>query len=158
MKVYVYSYFFILGLPSTGLYFMLNGTVHLPGACVLISDIGPQPDNRNDSGSTLVCVTTNVNTACCRSNDNNALTNATAGSVGDWLYPNGTHVPRGDSNVLELVRIGFTHQLRLAREPNSTPLLGVYTCIVPDPSTGILDKASITIRMGITIKFIMLCI
>ena len=75
------DYYMLAPLP-TGLYFMFNGSVYLPGASALISDIGPQPDNRSDPGFTLVCVTVNVNTACCRNNDNNALTNATAGAVG----------------------------------------------------------------------------
>ena len=137
-------YFFNLGVPSTGLYFMLNGTIHLPGDSVLVSDIGPQPDNRNDSGSTLVCVTTNVNTACCRNNDNNDM-----GAVGDWYYPNITKVPRGSvSKELKLRGIGYTHQVRLARSPDSTPPPGVYTCIVPEPVTGVFHNASISIDMG----------
>ena len=132
---------------------MLNGTIHLPGDSVLVSDIGPQPDNRNDPGSTLVCVTTNVNTACCRTNDNNAM-----GAVGDWYYPNSTKVPRSGSKVFELCRIGYTHQVRLARSPGSTPPPGVYTCIVPEPVTGVLHNASITIDMGMLLnkKFNML--
>ena len=123
---------------------MLNGNIHLPGVSVLISDIGPQPDNRNDSGSTLVCVTTNVNKACCRRKDNNALP-----AVGDWYSPDGTLVPRGStSNELKLSRIGYTHQVRLARSPYSTPPPGVYTCIVPGPLAHVLHNASITIYIG----------
>ena len=124
---------------------MLNGTIHLPGDSVLVSDIGPQPDNLNDSGSTLVCVTTNVNTACCRTNDNNAR-----GVVGNWYYPNSTKVPCGSaaSEELKLRRFGYTHQVRLARSPDSTPLPGIYTCRVPQLSTGVLYNASITIDMG----------
>ena len=53
-----------------------------------VSDIGIQPRDRTNPGSTIVCVTTNVNTACCRKNDNNALTNCTTGAVGEWYYPN----------------------------------------------------------------------
>ena len=141
--------FFNLGVPPTGLYFMLNGTIHFPGDSVLVSDIGPQPDNRNDSGSTLVCVTTNVNKACCRENDNNALTTSTMGAVGDWYYPDSTQVPRGsDGKQLKSSRIGYTHQVRLARSPDSTPPPGVYTCVVPEPVTGVLHNASITIDMG----------
>jgi len=36
---------------------------------VCISDIGPQPADRSHPGSTLVCVTTNVNTACGKVTD-----------------------------------------------------------------------------------------
>ena len=129
---------------------MLNGIIqHPPGASVLISDIGPQPaDNRSDPGSTLVCVTTNVNTACCRGGDNNGLTNATAGAVGEWYYPSGTQVLRPSSDIaMDVVRVGFTHEIRLARVvSDSTPPLGVYTCQVPEPSTGFVYSASITIH------------
>ena len=132
-----------------GLCFMLKNIMYLPGQTVFISDIGPQPANRSNPGSALVCVTTNINTACCRRGDNNALTNATAGAVGEWYYPDGTLVPRSGSDVIDFVRVGFTHQLRLAKEVSgSTPPLGVYTCEVPEPSTGVLHNASITIAMS----------
>ena len=133
--------------PSTGLYFILNGITYQPGDSVLIPYIGPQPADRSDPGTTLVCVNTNVNTACCRSSDNNGETNATAGAVGEWYYPNGTLVPRPDGNVVDFARISYTHQVRLGREvSDSTPPLGVYTCQVPDPSTGFVYSASITIH------------
>ena len=120
---------------------MLNGTTYLPGHSV------PQPAGRSDPGTTLVCVTTNVNTACCRGGDNNGVSNATAGAVGEWCYPNGTLVPRHDGNVVDFARIGFTHQVRLGREvSDSIPPLGVYTCQVPDPSPGFVYSASIKIH------------
>ena len=59
--------------PPAGLYFMLKSSTYIPGASVLISDIGPQLANRSNPGSTLVCVTTDVNTACCRERDNNKM-------------------------------------------------------------------------------------
>ena len=63
---------------------MLNNISYLPGDSVLISDIGTQPpDERSNPGSTLVCVTTNINIACCRAGDNNDVTNGTAGAVGE---------------------------------------------------------------------------
>ena len=126
---------------------MLNGAIHLPGKFVLISDIGFQPADRSYPGSTLVCVTTNVNTACCRRRENNTLTNATAGAVGEWYYPNGTLVPRPAGLVTDFARVGSRHEVRLARAvlSDSTPPLGVYTCEVPEPSTGILHNASIPI-------------
>ena len=141
----------LLGPPSSGLYFTLEGVLHLPGDSVNLSDIRQQPfEDRPNAGSTLVCVTTNVNTACCRRDDNNGLTNATAGAVGEWLYPNNTQVPRpSDGNVVNFARIGYIYQVRLGREASdSTPPLGVYTCQVPEPSTGVLHKASITIQEG----------
>ena len=126
---------------------MLNGTTYLPGHSVLISDIGPQPADRSDPGTTLVCVTTNVNTACCRGGDNNGVSNATAGAVGEWYYPNGTLVRRPGGKVVDFVRIGFTLQVRLARVvSDSIPPLGVYTCQVPHPSPGFVYSASIKIH------------
>ena len=127
---------------------MLNNTLILPGGSVLISDIGSQLGNRSDPGSTLVCVTTNVNTACCRKRDNNGETNVTARAVGQWHYPNGTQVPRrSDGNVVDVVTIGYTQQIRLGKAvSDSTPPLGVYTCQVPDPSTGVRFTASIVLQ------------
>ena len=136
----------MLAPPSTGLYFMLNGSTYLPGASVLISNIGPQPANHSNPGSTLVCVTTNVNTACCRSGDNNMMTNATTGAVGEWYYPNGSPVPRTKSIVTDFARFGFTHHVRLAREASdSTPPPGVYKCEVPYPVNRVNVSASITL-------------
>ena len=126
---------------------MLSGILYLPNYTLNLPEIGSQPDDRRDPGSTLVCVTTNVNTACCRNGDNNEVTNATAGAVGEWYYPNGTLVHR--SNGTGFRRYGYTHQVRLAREISSSKLLpGVYTCQVPEPSTCILHNASITIQTG----------
>ena len=128
---------------------MLNGNIFLPGDTVLISDIGPQLVDRRIPESTLVCVTTNVNIACCRTLDNDGETNVTAGAVGEWYYPNGAPVPRPSGNVVDFARIGFTHQVRLSKEvSNSTPSLGVYTCQVPELSTGYLHRAAITISTG----------
>ena len=143
-----YRYFYSVGVPSTSLYFRLNGTIYLPGDCVLICDIGFQSENRSDIGSTLVCVTTNVNTACCRGRDNNGTNNSTAGAVGEWRYPNGTLVPRtAYNNVTNFARFGYAHQVRLGRYQSfSTPPLGVYTCEVPELSTGDLQNASITLQ------------
>ena len=125
----------------------MNGTTYLPGNSVLISDIGSQPADRSDPGSTLVCVTADVNTACCRSSDNNGVHNAAAGAVGEWYYPNGAQVPRPSGVVVDFARIGYTHQVRLGRVvSDSIPPLGVYTCQVPDPSSGFVYSASITIH------------
>ena len=126
---------------------MLNNTLYLSGDSVVISDIGPQPADRSNPGSTLVCVTNNVNTACCRAGDNNGMTNDTAGAVGEWYYPNGTLVRR--ENVTDFRRVGYMHQVRLARVlSTSTPPLGQYICQVPDPSTGLIHNASVTIETG----------
>ena len=131
---------------KAGLYFMWNKTTYLPGDAIFLFDIGPQPDDKSDPGSTLVCVTTYINTACCRGADNNNITNDTAGAVGEWHYPDGTQVT--PSSEMNFTKVNYTHQVRLAQmTSNSTPPLGVYTCQVPDPSTGVLHNASITLQM-----------
>ena len=136
---------YLLLAPPIGLYFELNSVIYNDGDSVLISDIGPQPATRSDPGPTLICVTTNVNTVCCRKSDNNKMTNATAGAVGEWRYPDGNLVHRPGGNVVDFARVGFTHQVRLSREVlDSTPPLGVYTCEVPSPS-GVTVTASITL-------------
>ena len=137
----------LLAPPRTGLYFKFYGFILLPGESVLFPHIGPQPADRSNPGATLVCVTTNINSACCRENDNNGMTNDTAGAVAEWYYPNGILVPCPADNVSDFARIGFTHQVRLVREvSDSTPPLVVYTCEVPEPSTGVLHNASISIH------------
>ena len=124
---------------------MLKSIIHLPEDTLYLSDIGFQPVDRRDPGSTLVCVTTNVNTACCRHRDNNGVTNSTAGAVGEWLYPDGTLVPTTPNGV-DFVKHGYMYQVRLARELSGSPPLGVYTCQVPEISDGTLYSATMTIR------------
>ena len=118
---------------------MLGNTIYLPGDSVLITDIGQLPDLRSDPGSTLVCVTSNVNTQCCRGSDE--------GNVGEWFYPNGSMVPRVNtigSAVNLVARFGYTHQVRLGSVGSPTGPLGVYRCDVPDKTTTIVS-ASINI-------------
>ncbi len=124
--------------PSTGLYFRLNDNIYLPGEAVLIDDIGSQPYVRSNSGSSLICVTENVNRFCCRSSD--------GGNLGDWYYPNGSAVYRPYYLSYDFVRTGYTHQIRLARSAyySAMDVLGLYTCEVPD-SAGRKVRASINI-------------
>ena len=125
---------------------MWNKTTFLPGNAVFLLDIGPQPDDVSDPGSTLVCVTTYINTACCRGADNNNITNDTAGAVGVWHYPDGSLVTH--SSEMNITTVYYTHQVRLAQATsNSTPPLGVYTCQVPESCTGVLHNSSITLQM-----------
>ncbi len=129
--------------PSTGLYFSLDGVIYNPGSSINITDIGEQPGDRNLAGSTLVCVTTNVNAGCCRGSDNpNGV------GIGGWLDPNNTLIPAANAlatatNVF--YRVLFTEQVRLAIV-GGTPSgpLGVYTCVVPDMN-GVDVSAIITI-------------
>ena len=135
--------FFLLLLapPSTGLYFILGNNIYLTGESVVITDIGEQPATRSDPGSTLVCVTTNVNTACCRGSD--------GGSVGDWFYPDGSMVPRSNnvgSSTNIFTRFGYTHQVRLGIVGTPSEPLGAYRCDVPDGMNGTITvSASINI-------------
>ena len=114
--------------PTTGLYFSLNGVIHLPGDSVLITDIGSNA-SLGDAGSTLVCVTSNVNTKCCRPRD--------GGNIGEWYHPNGIIVYRNSAVYRDdiFTRSGYTKQVRLNRRANAVGPLGVYRCDVPaDPS------------------------
>ena len=131
------------GAPSSGLYFMLNGAVYLPGDTVLITDIGLfdfEAFYPVDPGTSLVCVTTNVNTACCRPRD--------GGNVGEWYLPDGTLVPRfGRAPYADFSRHGYTQQVRLNRRNNAMTPTGTFECRVPDGS-GVLQSAFITLDTG----------
>ena len=119
-----------------GLYFILNGTTYSSGATVPITSIGVI--NGEDAGSSLVCVTRNVNTMCCRGND--------GGNVGEWHFPNGSIVPRNSASPNgDFTRSGFTHQVRLNRRNNALTPYGIYTCVVPDGNDGVNHTANITL-------------
>ena len=118
----------------------MGNTIYLPGDSVFITDIGQQPVDRLNPGPTLVCVTTNVNSDCCRGRD--------GGNVGEWYYPNGSMVPRPShigSSTDYFTRYGHTHQVRLSTVGTSTGPLGAYRCDVPDGTTGTIVSASINI-------------
>ena len=103
---------------------------YLSGQLVNITDIGEQPANRSDPGSTLVCVTSNVNMDCCRSSDRSGN-----GGIGDWYYPNGSTVNSGSSGKGQnFTRYLYRHQVRLASEGVPEGPLGVYRCEIPDGS------------------------
>ena len=107
---------------TSGLHFTLNGIVYLPGDTVLITAIG---HSGTDPDSSLVCVTSNVNTQCCRESD--------GGNVGEWYFPGGTIVPRQNSAPsADFTRSGFTHQVRLNRRNSAMSPTGIYECRVPD--------------------------
>ena len=117
--------------------------MHLPGDTVLITDIGAftiRDESRSDPGRSLVCVTSNVNTQCCRRVDGR--------NVGEWYFPNGTIVPRHYHSRISssFTRSGFTHQVRLNNIHDAAPT-GLYECRVPDDN-GVLQAASINITTG----------
>ena len=80
------------------------------------------------------------------------MNTATAGAVGEWRYPNGDLVPRPSGNLVDFARLGFTHQVRLAREvSDSTPPLGVYTCVVPHPCGATVTGTITLIEQGMKV-------
>ena len=109
-----------------GLYFLLNGQIHLPGDSVLIFNIGEFfRTDPEEYGLALVCVTININTQCCRNID--------GGNVGEWFYPNGTIVIRNSGSfTAPFTRSGSTHQVRLNRRFGASGPVGRYECRVPD--------------------------
>ena len=135
---------------GSGLYFTLRGTVYLPGDTISITDVGdgylPEctNDNQFDPGSSLVCVTSNVNTNCCRGSDHPG-----DGSVGNWMYPNDTAVlGNNDLNASrDFTRSSHFQQIRLNRKrPVMSPTEIVYTCQVPDGSNSSMNHtANITL-------------
>ena len=124
---------------------MLNNVTYSPGDSILISDIGPEGANRTDAGSSLICVTTNVNTDCCRSSDN-VNNNTNGGAVGEWIFPNDSMVPRNTNTTYSFIRRGFTEHVRLTR-PTENPAgpLGVYRCEVPSGVNGSNISSNITL-------------
>ncbi len=126
----------------------MNGTVYLPGATILIIDVGDSysphyTTNQVDPGPSLVCVTSNVNTMCCRNADHPG-----SGAVGNWLYPDGNIVLGNSANPNEdFTRSSHTQQIRLNRKrPAVMSTMGVYTCEVPDESnTSLIHRATITL-------------
>ncbi len=132
---------YIVLAPSTGLYFSLNGTIYLPGDTIHISEV----NRYYISGASLVCVTSNVNTMCCRGSDNSG-----EGAVGNWLYPDGAIVS-DDYNYYyrreNFFRSSHAQQIRLYRKRDFvSSLAGIYTCEVPDGSnTSLIHRATITL-------------
>ena len=105
---------------------MLNNIAYFPGDSVFIDEIGDINTNSESPGSTLVCVTDNVNNNCCRENENQN------GAIGQWFFPNSTIVPR-PNEAFSFSRRGHDNQVRLAkldRKPRGPT--GVYRCEVPD--------------------------
>ncbi len=127
---------------------MVDDTVFLPGATIPITDVGDSyypgsAMNQDDPGPSLVCVTSNVNTMCCRGSDHPG-----SGAVGNWIYPNGTIV-LGNSAISYLggfTRSSHTQQIRLNRKRSDVMSpTGVYTCEVPDGSDNTIFHRAIII-------------
>ena len=129
--------------PNSALYFTLNGTVYLPNGTILITDIGSENTyDRRDPGSSLVCVTTNVNTNCCRNSDN-----PNGGSRGEWYLPNGTRI-FNTPYTTNFFRTRHNQQVRLNRRNNTMSPTGVFTCEVPNDANRTTPFTA-SIRIGI---------
>ena len=118
---------------------MMNGETYPSGSRILISDIGRSSSTINP-GSSLICMTSEVNSQCCRQSD--------GGNVGEWYFPDGSLVPRNRDNPDgDFTRTGFTQQVRLNRRNEATGPTGIYTCVVPreDGCGGQQYTANITI-------------
>ena len=112
------------------------------GSHVTMSDIGAiNPSNGAAvPGASLVCVTSEVNSKCCRNGD--------GGNIGEWFFPDGSKVPRNSGNShRDFTRSGYTHQVRLNRRNGAMGPLGTYTCVVPreDGCEGLVHTAVITL-------------
>ena len=130
--------------PDSGLYFTLNGILYLPGESVFFADIGKFV-SETDPGTSLVCVTSNINMNCCRRIDGPN----DSGNVGEWYFPDGTIVPRHSAAPsADFTRSGFIHQVRLNRRNNALTPNGIYECRVPDGLTGEMMNATITLERG----------
>ena len=126
-----------------GLYFTLDDIVYHPGEAVIITDIGRTAIIDN-AGTSLVCVTSNVNTECCRGSDGPG---GSGGRVGEWYFPNGTIVPRqSEDPSADFTRTGSTNQVRLNRRRSAVSPTGIYECRVPDSA-----NASVIVTAQITV-------
>ena len=117
------------------MHFLLNGALHTSDEAIAITDIGV--DSGADPGASLVCVTSNVNTQCCRTSD--------GGNVGEWHFPNGTLVSHNSAGNIS--RSSFTGQVRLNRRNNATLPTGIYECRVP-AGNGTLQVARVALLTG----------
>ena len=130
---------------ESGLYFEFLGERYDSGDTIYISDIGISNFGTAllGPGSSLACVTSEVNSQCCRGSD--------GGNVGEWYFPDGTIVPRNrQSPGGDFTRSGYTEQVRLNRRNDAMGPTGTYTCRVPDgENSGLIHEA--TIRLGIKI-------
>ena len=83
---------FIVAELEGSLLIQLNGETYPSDSTIPITDVGAfDPSTGHLSpDSSLVCVTSELNTQCCRTRD--------GGNVGEWLFPNGTMVPRNKNS------------------------------------------------------------
>ena len=124
------------------MYFELNGETYSSGSSILITEVGAfnRETGYFNPDFSLVCVTSEVNSQCCRQRD--------GGNVGEWYLPDGSLVPRTrDDRDGDFTRSGYTHQVRLNHRNGALSPAGVYTCAVPgeDECGGKMYTATITL-------------
>ena len=118
----------------------MSDTVYQPGDTILITDIGSNTTNdRSDPQSSLVCVTTNVNTNCCRGADN-----PNGGGRGEWYLPDMSRLIYNTAN--NFYRARYTHQVRLYRNSAAMSPTGIFICVVPNMANTMNHTA--TVRIG----------
>ena len=112
--------------------------MYLPGDTILITNIGIA--DFSDHGTSLECVTTNVNTHCCRNADN-----PNGGVRGEWYLPDWTRILNSpDTNFY---RTRYNRTVRLNRRNNAMSPTGVFTCEVPNDGDSTMNHTA-TIRIG----------
>ena len=110
------------------LYFELNGVTYESGSSILITEVGEFLPSTGSffPDSSLVCVTSEVNSQCCRRRD--------GGNVGEWHFPDGSMVPRRNDNpaiMADFTRTAYREQVRLSRRNSALSPVGEYSCRVP---------------------------
>ena len=109
------------------LYFELNGVTYESSSSILITEVGEFSSSTGSffPDSSLVCVTSEVNSQCCRGRD--------GGNVGEWYYPDGSMIPRRNDNpaMADFTRTAYREQVRLSRSYDALSPVGEYSCRVP---------------------------
>lgn len=120
------------------LYFELGGVRYESGSVILITEVGRSSSNILHPGSSLVCVTSEVNMHCCRELD--------GGHIWQWHFPDGSLVPHNQySHGEDFSSSGYTQQVRLNRRNDALGPSGIFTCVVPreDRCEDLVHTASI---------------
>ena len=108
------------------LYFEIDGEMYPSGSTISIIKVGAFTSSTGYffPDSSLVCVTSEVNSQCCRERD--------GGNVGEWLYPDGSLVPRNSLEPNSDFSINkYNQEVRLNRRNNALWPAGEFTCRVP---------------------------
>lgn len=123
----------------------MEGVRYESGSSLLITDVGTSNYGTGftNADASLVCMTSEVNTQCCRRQD--------SGNMGEWYFPNGSQVPRNmNSRSGDFSRNGYYMQVRLNRRNDALWPTGTFTCSVPqEGNLGCIHTANITLGMSL---------